>query len=95
VGLPMPVACSSKVYQPHYDRPGQCEGSGSSIPLFRPGVSNLPTSNYRVRSLGFLRALFDHAQCDHAWIVAHAVLMIDSRNARHGLPGEEGKVWPA
>ena len=34
----------------------------------------------------------DHSACDWAWVVGHAPLVIDTRNATRGVPAPPGKI---
>ncbi len=48
-----------------------------------------------VRSQDCLLIITDHSAYDYAWLVKHAALVVDTRNATGGCGAENGKVWKA
>jgi UDP-N-acetyl-D-glucosamine dehydrogenase len=84
------------------------EKRGAVVSYNDPHISRLPRMrHHRIRldsqplTEAFLAAqdcvvvVTDHSAYDFSWIVRHAALIIDTRNATAGLPVERGRIWRA
>jgi UDP-N-acetyl-D-mannosaminuronate dehydrogenase len=65
------------------------------VPRFREGGQDLESVPLAARALDeadLVLILTDHSDVDYAFVVEHARLLLDTRNATRGLPAARGRV---
>jgi UDP-N-acetyl-D-glucosamine dehydrogenase len=83
------------------DKGGKIVYNDPHVPKLRPTrkynftLSSKPLTEALLREADLVMIVTDHTQYDYQWIVNHAPLVVDTRNATKGLRSATGKIIKA